>query len=114
VKPCGLLFDWVQSRQLAQLDSLPHFTLQFQAAGPQLELFVAVSQPRQQALQQMRPSPMAEDLCKVGEQPRQTGQGFTPAVMKLASGSNPYWLPSETHFHPKSLQDREMSPAPHT
>jgi hypothetical protein len=30
---------------------LPHFTLQFQAAGPQLEFFVAVSQPRQQALQ---------------------------------------------------------------
>jgi len=36
---------------------------------------------------------MAEDLCKVGEQPRQTGQGFTPAVMKLASGSNPSSLP---------------------
>jgi predicted aspartyl protease len=31
---------------------LPHFTLQFQTGGPQLELYVGVSHPRQNALQQ--------------------------------------------------------------
>ena len=31
---------------------MPHFTLQFQAGGPQLNLFVGVSQPREQALRQ--------------------------------------------------------------
>jgi predicted aspartyl protease len=31
---------------------VPHFTLQFQASGPQLQLFVGTSGPRQQALQQ--------------------------------------------------------------
>jgi hypothetical protein len=29
---------------------VPHFTLQFQTGGPQLHLYVGVSQPRQQAL----------------------------------------------------------------
>lgn len=31
---------------------MPHFTLQFQAGGPQINLLVAVSSPREQALQQ--------------------------------------------------------------
>lgn len=31
---------------------MPHFTLQFQAGGPQLQLYVGVSQPRGIALQQ--------------------------------------------------------------
>lgn len=77
---------------------MPHFTLQFQTAGPQLQLFVGASVPRQQALQQAGqavPQPqLITGLVDTGASSTAIDPNVIQALGLQATGSMPILTPS--------------------
>jgi hypothetical protein len=89
---------------------MPHFTLQFQIGGPQLELYVGVSQPRHQVLQQANmpiPQPiLIRGLLDTGASTTAIDSGIILALGLQPTGSMLILTPSTgSSPHPANTFD---------